>query len=355
MSLSFIGTTFPASYLWSKHELNLIDNISQQINATFLDGNNLLINTTWFGPQFDNGQFLKIFNIQKPVDRLFVLSAVDPVMLSPDQIKEIARTLAVEKIYYLGNFDGDFSFNFISTLMPLYFEKYENKDIVLHEPKYLFANYNRLPRTHRVELVKKILDADLKSYGIVTLGKDIDNLYSQGIEYIHLKVDDIDDYDKINNKFDSLGISEKNQIYCIPHDVHSLGNLGIWRNHFLNIVSETEFNPWNNMFITEKTWKPIMGLRPFVINGQTKIYQYLRDNGFKTFTHYFPVELENIPEYAVHDSIVKVIKYLTNLNALEIKNIYNIMMPDLIHNQQHLAEFVRKQQHKMHHIFDKKI
>jgi hypothetical protein len=85
---------------------------------------------------------------------------------------------------------------------------------------------------------------------------------------------------------DAVGNWGLDMSFGIPHDIHSLGNLDIWQQHFLNVVGETEFMHWDNMFISEKTWKPILGLRPFVINGQTKIYQYFLAV-YRFFKHLF--------------------------------------------------------------------
>jgi hypothetical protein len=144
--------------------------------------------------------------------------------------------------------------------------------------------------------------------------------------------------------------------FGIPHDIHSLGNMNYWQNHFLTIVSETEFNPWDNMFISEKTWKPILGLRPFIINGQTKIYKYLRSQGFKTFNQYFNgIELENLKEFEVHDSIISVLKYLVTLNKKEIMSMYNDMLPDLIHNKARFFEFAQEQNNQINNIFNETV
>ena len=59
MTTTFIGTTFPKSSDWYIDEKKLIESIRQQIDEQFPDSTNLFINTTWFGPQFDNGQWQK--------------------------------------------------------------------------------------------------------------------------------------------------------------------------------------------------------------------------------------------------------------------------------------------------------
>ena len=140
--------------------------------------------------------------------------------------------------------------------------------------------------------------------------------------------------------------------FGIPHDIHTLGNMDLWRQHFLTVISETEFLPWDHTFVTEKTWKPIIGMRPFVINGQTKIYNWLRSHGFRTFNHYWPqVKTENLTEFEVHDSIVAVIKYLHTLNQQDIKQMYQDMQPDLEYNRKRFFEFSREQRQKVDNLF----
>jgi hypothetical protein len=141
--------------------------------------------------------------------------------------------------------------------------------------------------------------------------------------------------------------------FGIPHDIHTLGNIETWRTHFLTIVSETEFWPWDNTFVSEKTWKPIIGLRPFVLNGQTKIYKYLRDNGFYTFNHYWPhIEMEELPEFEVHNSLINVIKFLSTLSNTTLLEMYADMLPALEHNRNRFFEFANEQQYKIDHLFE---
>ena len=50
-----------------------------------------------------------------------------------------------------------------------------------------------------------------------------------------------------------------------PNDIYSLGDINIWNNHFLNIVTETLDEPSGLTWVTEKTLKPIIGSRPFCV------------------------------------------------------------------------------------------
>jgi len=345
MTTEFVGTTFPPSSDWHTDEKNLIKNIHDQIDCAFPNSQNLFINTTWFGPQFGNALWHRYQHTisQKQFDRVFMLAAVDPVFLNSDQISHMqVETRA--KIYLLGNFDTEYYFNFFSQVIPKYFVSYTEQQLHLRKSKYLYINYNRKPRDHRSALVNQLIDEDLLKYGVVTLGKP-NSIYSkETLPKQHLNLNETPQ--------DAVGNWGMNMEFGIPHDIHSLGNLTIWQQHFLNIVGETEFFPWDNMFISEKTWKPILGLRPFVINGQTKIYKYLRDQGFQTFNHYWPqVDVEGATELEVHDTIVKVIKYLQELNPADLQNMYQRMWPALTHNRNRFWEFAKEQKYKIENLF----
>jgi hypothetical protein len=345
MSIEFLGTTFAPASQWSGDEKNLIENISNQIDKKWPNCCNLLINTTWFGPQFDNGLYQAAL-AYKSVDQLFFLSSVDPVMMSMDVIQNLINKIVPTKIFYIGNFDGDYQFSFIATLLPKYFNQYENSELLLTNINHLYINYNRKPREHRINLINKLKTANLISQGVVSLGKQ-NNIYNGNAVYPgELTLNETpDDYAKKGN----WGMSME---FGIPHDIHSLGNPEIWSTHFLTIVSETEFFPWDNLFVTEKTWKPILGLRPFLINGQTTIYSWLRSQGFRTFTHYFPdIELEQVNEFEIHNSIVAAINYLNSLSKQQLLDLYQLMLPDLLHNQQRFFEFAREQKYKIDNLF----
>tara|TARA_R110000822_G_scaffold98422_1_gene222733 strand:+ start:154 stop:1218 length:1065 start_codon:yes stop_codon:yes gene_type:complete len=352
MSITFIGSSFSIKDIWGPQENKLIELFKTKIDTKFPNDKNLIINLTWFGPQFEPAwqqvQFLITNN--KKFNRIFWLSLVDPICILPAQFQEIETGVAAEHMYYIGGFDNSsYNFNFSSIPTKEDFIPYADDEILLTDLQHLFLCYNRKPHPHRIELVEKIYKNNLEIYGVVTLGKnDVNYNVSQEVKTnLYLTVDESKQDYSYNGKF-----LIQHDFGGIPYDVYSLGRLDIWQTHFLNIVSETAFNPWDNLFITEKTWKPILGLRPFVINGQTTIYKYLQDNGFKTFNHYFNgIELEDLKEFEVHDAIINVIKYLAILDKSEIIAMFNDMLPDLKYNRDRFSEFAKEQQYKIDHIF----
>jgi hypothetical protein len=347
MATKFIGVTFPLSFQWHNEEIEVIDSVTKQIELKFPNEENLLVNSTWLGPQFDNGAYKNLLeSANSHVDNIFLLSSIDPMFLNRDQIDNILDLLKNPVLYKIGHFDNTkYEFNFhASKILPRHFKSYNTDQLLMTDPKYIFLSYNRKPREHRVNFVNKLIANNLKEFGIVTLGENREIYSKTDKNDLYLPLADDIVSNTWTTKVDTFG--------NIPDDLHSLGNMSIWQSHFLNITSETEFWPWDNTYVSEKTWKPIVGLRPFLLNGQIKIYQWLRDRGFKTFNHYFNgIKLENVNEFEVHDSIIKVLQYLTTLDKKEITAMYNDMLPDLIHNRNRFFEFSKEQTYKIDHIF----
>lgn len=348
MPTTFIGTTFPPTSQWYRDEIDLIQRIKEQIDQTYGSKQNLFINTTWFGPQFDNGEYQKFISIteRKKFDNLFLLAAADPVFLNAEQIQEVQTRSGATQMFLCGHFDGAYQFNFHSLVIPKYFQTYATDDLLMTTADHIYICYNRKPRSHRVELVRKLIANGLQDCGIITLGKN-DPTFSQTNENdLFLTIGETpDDFAKEGNWNLPMDLG-------IPHDIHSLGNMQLWRSHFITIVSETEFFPWDNLFVSEKTWKPILGLRPFLINGQTGIYKYLCDHGFRTFTNYFDsIQIENVAEYEVHDSIIGALKFLQTMSKDQLSDLHRQMLPDLLYNRERFFEFAKEQRHRIDNLF----
>ena len=332
--LKTLGVTFSQSSQWYETQIELISSIEEQINAQFPNDINLLINMTWFGPQFTHNneyaKFLEYINYQK-IDNIFLLASEDPCFFNKEETNQLIIESRASHSFLLGHFDSKHNFNFHSTVLDNCFPKYTELNLLLLEqPRNIFLNYNRKPREHRTKLVNMLDSRNLTQFGMVTLGNDR-NLGET-----------IEDY-----KDGNWGFADD---YGIPHDISSLGKLDQWQNHFLTVVSETDFEDTLWTFITEKTFKPIIGLRPFVINGQLEIYRYLRQHGFKTFNHYWPhIDLETCSIDDIHKNICNLIHWLRTQN---LNQMYLDMLPDLRYNKLRLKEFSKEQKNKMKNVFN---
>ena len=121
----------------------------------------------------------------------------------------------------------------------------------------------------------------------------------------------------------------------------------------MHIIGTTSPSNEDPMFINQIDFKPIIGLRPWIINGQTKHYQFFREHGFRTFTHWFPgvhLENSNTDQYA-RDQIIEVIRRLYVMPRDEILSMYNAMLPDLLYNRERFFEWAQEQEHKANNLF----
>lgn len=333
MSIEFFNN---GSDPWAKTEKWMIQSIFDQIDAKWPNDKNLVINTTWLGPAFDSWE--RLLSKNYCCDNLFWLALVDPVPMLPHHIKQVEEKFQAKCVKYIGlGFEGEYRLDTPSiAILEGDIPHYEEQEKILPLSfKYRYINYNRKPHAHRIDMVNKFFEHKLDSYGIITLETTDNYDYDIGQGKTCPTVSNIPPEYAHENLYEP-----------------TLGCLYLWQNHFLNIASETEFFPWDNMFVTEKTWKPILGLRPFIINGQTKIYSWLRDQGFKTFNHYWDfANIENVKEFEVHDSIIEVVKYLCNTDEATLGEIYRDMLPDLQHNKQRFFEFAREQKNKVNSLF----
>ena len=94
----------------------------------------------------------------------------------------------------------------------------------------------------------------------------------------------------------------------------------------------------------------MIGLRPYIIQGNPKTYGWLEKNGFKTFNNYWPhIDLKHSLD--VLNDHVSLLKFLAGLSSENKMSMYGDMLPDLIYNKQRFYEFSREQKHKMENIF----
>ena len=61
--LKTIGVTFPESSQWHKDQIDLMASIGTQIELKYPGANNVLINMTWFGQQFENHEYASFLMI----------------------------------------------------------------------------------------------------------------------------------------------------------------------------------------------------------------------------------------------------------------------------------------------------
>ena len=111
----------------------------------------------------------------------------------------------------------------------------------------------------------------------------------------------------------------------------------IYRDSYFSIVNETSFDDYNIYFLSEKPFKPILNLHPFIIVGAAYSLRRLRELGFRTFDGYID---ESYDEMQITDdrweAIQKEISKLCDMKIKHLHKWYMSMQEILLYNQQHM-------------------
>lgn len=222
-------------------------------------------------------------------------------------------------------------FDFWSICCNLFFKKYHLNDLI-PDIKYSYLCYNRKPREHRKALIEKIIKNNLQSSGILTTSAEILGYKNTLNEYNSNLFDTSHDDLNLNKNFFKKDFKFNN----IPDDIYTLGIQSIWNSCFLTVVNETVGEEYDGVFVSEKIYKPIIGMRPFVVNNKN-LYNFLEEKGFKTFEKYWPV---NLREGNTADNIIEIIHYL---NTENLSKLYSNMYEDILYNREHFFKYSNKE------------
>lgn len=350
MTVKIIADTFPAQWSYGHYEQEILRSIEQQIHSRWPNSDSLLLNTTWMGPQTYD-QITVLEQQGQQFDQLIVVSTVDAVenFVVYPLIERLQKTFGIEQVYRVGNFDGDYEFNLFAIACADNFKQYNTNDLVLQTLRWRYCCYNRKPYTHRLTLVRELVEQGLELHGVITLGRAFPG---QPDHELYRSIGERnDDYRQWGHWYSD---SPNDTSHDIPHDLYSLHNWSVWSQHFLHIVGATAPHNEPDIFVNQINFKPLIGMRPFVINGQTRQYQYLRRHGFRTFNHYWPqfdLEQGYYGNTALARTIVDLVKWLVEQSDQEIMAMYQDMLPALEHNRLRWAEWAQEQKSRVHCLF----
>lgn len=214
------------------------------------------------------------------------------------------------------------------TSFPLEVTKFEPS-----QPNYLYLNYNRQSRFHRVCMLSKLIKHELFDKGMNsfnTMGRKFDEF-----EY---RLEDFEPGLSLYGQqlFDRAPIFVDTDNSKITS---SVGDLSNYTDTFISLISETLTEP-GTLFCSEKTWRSIIVGHPFMILGSTNALKYLKSQGFKTFSDWVD---ESYDDYDDLDKKVNIIvsnlERFSKMTVDELKKIRDEMEPTLIHNKNHMREY----------------
>lgn len=300
--------------------------VIQQIEEKFNSFKNLILNSTWiFAADFE-----KVRNTE--FDNIFVISLVD----DPHHLNVLGKLEFVnckfKNIYQIGNIDElipgkKYFIQYSSVLVKNFFKFYSEEDLRLSQTNFkTYLCYQNKSHHHRLFLTDKFIEYNLLDYGILTLNGSLDIEENRQVQFMG-------------------GFSKSRE------DPYTLGNLSVWNRCFLNIVSETVYDN-SSLFFTEKTFKPIIGLRPFLIFGSSKIVRYLKQKGFHIFNEYWNETFHD--DMTVNDHVEKicsVVNFLKEKPKQEVLDMYMDMWPKLVYNRNLFFEHAQTENKRLLNIF----
>jgi hypothetical protein len=107
---------------------------------------------------------------------------------------------------------------------------------------------------------------------------------------------------------------------------------------YINLVTETFFG--RNVFLSEKIFKPLSNLQPFIVLGDYRTIHELKRLGFKSFEPFIDesYDLEIDPKERIKKIEIEIEK-LKNKSIEEIHNWYYSIKDILLYNQKHMYSF----------------
>lgn len=213
-----------------------------------------------------------------------------------------------------------------------YFPKVENQFTKV------FISLNHLitkDRSYRLNLVANYIEQNILSQGIVSLPQSdvngtvktelftADSLLSVPAKKLILKnILSLSDPLIADTEYPSGKMSAKLDIK-------------LQQSAFWNVVSETVFYH-NKLHLTEKTFKPIVARRPFILVAAPGNLDYLKSYGFKTFNYWIDESYDTIqdPDQRIQ-AITQELKKLCTLTSTELQRMYQEMQDVLDYNFNH--------------------
>lgn len=103
----------------------------------------------------------------------------------------------------------------------------------------------------------------------------------------------------------------------------------------IHLVAETLFDT-EKIYLTEKVFKPMVMCQPFILFAAPGSLQYLRDYGFKTFSHIWAEDYDTITDPALRkQEIFRLIDSIAELDDTRFESMYQELLPIIEYNRKH--------------------
>ncbi len=229
----------------------------------------IVVNNTWYGDWCH--QEVVDYCQHNRVDRLVSVAMIDAPVFYQDRFQGLAPDIRC-----VGYYNKPDDIDFWALAVDRWFRVPDGDLMDTSKMDLSFMSLNRKPHYHRQQLYDALKSADLLDLGLVSMGAARDGELAQRSLPQDIGVSD----QKLNP---NPGVEQTGLV----NDIMSVGHPDNWKRCFLNIVTETQFDLRKILFVSEKIYKPIMGLRPFLVYAKTGAVPWLTERGFQPYVEDF--------------------------------------------------------------------
>lgn len=275
----------------------------------------ILVNSTWYTDEM-HAKVVSYIR-ENDIKNVILTSLCDAHIARQDMFEGLGV-----KVFEIGYYRGKGFYDFFA----LCWDRFGNTRLsdhelldhqTIHKP---FMCLNRKHHEHRVKIVNELRSAGLTDKGIVTLaGTDL--------------VLDEDFTDHKSHAPESGG--------SIPNDIMTLGDPRIWCSHFLNVVTETWWDINRAYLAADKYFKPLSGLRPFLIWSEDMGVEWLSDRKFELYHRDF-TDITDL-DLTDHNNMIPFLKVLSDQPTTYLKNKFVDLKQKLLYNKNRFNEYVQEQ------------
>jgi hypothetical protein len=228
------------------------------------DSRTVIINSVWYTGDYHQEVMAELRQI-KPT-HIFVVAMLDPPIVQLEWFDELECSVTG-----VGYYPGQGYIDYCALFVDQFYQPVEQNLLLATERiDTAYMCLNRKPHEHRIRLYHGLESAGILDCGFVSMG---------GNPPVRLLEDD--------SVGQAIAPNPGTEQYGIVNDIVSLGNLNNWQRYFVNIVTETIWDIEPSNFLSEKTFKPILGLRPFLIYAPNGGVECLRSRGFESYVNDF--------------------------------------------------------------------
>lgn len=213
----------------------------------------------------------------------------------------------------------------------------KNSKSIIRSKKFMSLNRYISNRFNRINLYYILLKNNLLDQGHFSFLKNEFGSVYENIKECYPEEDDLIKFENqiLNSLPISIDTDHMNEKELTQFHGYYNFNKNFYTDSYINIITETLFDNNQSVFFSEKTWKPIIMMQPFIHLGQPGSLSKLKDLGFKTFHPFINESYDNIIDKKMRFRLIaEEIIRLSKMDIKEIHEWYHSIKDVLLHNYQ---------------------